>query len=166
MRTRGSPEELEHRRRLAVQRLTEGYSVEEVAEFLDVSPRTVGRGRALFRGHGPEGRRARPVQGRPRKLTTTQEKIVRRWGRDNPLEHGFATALWRAPRRAQLIPQEFAIPFNPRWLRAGLRDRGFTPQKPERVPRKRDPAEIAEWLRTDWPRIKKSAATRRLDRLD
>jgi transposase len=95
------------------------------------------------------------VQGRPRKLTTTQEKIVLRWLRDNPLEHGFATELWSAPRLAQLIQQEFGIHFNPRWLSAWLRDRGFTPQKPERVPRKRDPAEITEWLRTDWPRIKK-----------
>ena len=64
MTTQGSPEELEHRRRLAVQRLTEGYSVEEVAKFLDVSPRTIWRWLALFRGHGPEGLRARPVQGK------------------------------------------------------------------------------------------------------
>jgi hypothetical protein len=33
MRNQGSPEELEHRRFLAVRRLLEGYSTEEVAEF-------------------------------------------------------------------------------------------------------------------------------------
>ena len=166
MRTPGSPEELEQRRRLAVPRLTEGYSVEEVAAFLDVSPRTVWRWRALFRGQGPEGLRARPGQGRSPKLTTTQETIVRRWLRDNPREHGFATARGSAPRLVPLIEQEFGISFNPPWLSAWLRDRGFTPQKPARIPRKRDPAAIAAWLKTEWPRLKKNAATRGLDCLD
>ena len=135
MRTQGSPEELEHRRRLAVQRLTEGYSADEVAEFLDVSPRTVWRWLALFRGHGPEGLWARPVPGRPRKLTTTQEKIVLRWLRDNPTGTRVRHRTMDAPRLVQLIQQEFGISFNPRWLSSWLRDHGFTPQKPQRVPR-------------------------------
>ena len=58
-------------------------------------------------------------------------------------------------RLAQLIEEEFAIRFNPRSLSAWLKDRGFTPQKPERVPRERDPKAIAAWLDSDWPRIKK-----------
>ena len=32
-----------------------------------------------------------------------------------------------------------------------------TPQKPQRVPRERDPEAIAAWLESDWPRIKKKA---------
>jgi transposase len=148
MRTQGSPEELERRRRLAVQRLLEGYSADEVADFLDVSPRTVWRWLALYRGHGPAGLAARPVSGRPHKLTTTQEKIALRWLRDSPTEHGFPTELWSAPRLAQLIQQEFGVRLHPRYLNAWLRDRGFTPQKPQRVPRERDPTEIEAWLST------------------
>lgn len=155
MRTPGSPAELEHRRRLAVQRLNEGYSADEVADFLAVSARTVWRWMALARGDGPEGLSARPVPGRPRKLTTTQEKIVLRWLRDSPLEHGFATELWTAARIAQLIEQEFGITFNPRYLSSWLRARHLTPQKPQRVARERDPETIQHWLATDWPRIKK-----------
>jgi transposase len=133
----------------------DGYSAEEVAAFLDISPRTVWRWLALARADGPEGLSARPVPGRPRKLTTTQEKIVLRWLRENPTEHGFATELWSAPRLTQLIEREFGISLNPRYLCAWLRDRGMTPQKPQRVPRERDPEEIRRWLATDWPRIKK-----------
>ena len=44
---------------------------------------------------------------------------------------------------------------NPKYLTVWLRRRGFTPQKPRRVPRQRDPEEIAAWLQTQWPRIKK-----------
>ena len=155
MRSRGTPAELEHRRRLAVQRLSDGYSAEEVAAFLDVSPRTVWRWLALARAEGLEGLSARPVPGRPRKLTTTHEKIVLRWLRENPMEHGFATELWSAPRLAQLIEQEFGIRLNRRYLCVWLRDRGMTPQKPQPVPRERDPEEIRRWLATDWSRIKK-----------
>ncbi len=43
MRPRGSCQELEERRRLAVARLLEGYTAEEVADFLEVQPRSVYR---------------------------------------------------------------------------------------------------------------------------
>src|SRR4051794_19207697 len=129
MRTKGSPDELEHRRRLAVQRSLEGYSADEIAEFLGISSRTVWRWLASYRDRGPQGLTARPIPGRPPKLTVTQEKITLRWLRGSPVEHGFATELWTAPRLAQLIEEEFAVRFNPRWLSTWLRDRGFTPQK-------------------------------------
>jgi transposase len=157
MRSKGSPTELEHRRQLAIQRSLDGYSADEIAEFLGISPRTVWRWLASFRDRGPEGLAARPVTGRPRKLTLTQEKIALRWLRGSPTEHGFTTELWTAARLAQLIEEEFAIRFHPRSLSAWLKDRGFTPQKPERIPRERDPGTIAAWLAWEWPRIKKKA---------
>jgi transposase len=157
MRTKGSPDELEHRRQLAVQRSLEGYPADEIAESLGISPRTVWRRLASYRDQGPDGLKARPVSGRPPKLTVTQEKIALRWPRGGPVEHGFATELWTAPRLARSIEEELAIRFNPRALSAWPRDRGFTPQKPERVPRERDPGSIAAWLDSDWPRIKRKA---------
>src|SRR5688572_4489981 len=103
MRTAGSPEILEYRRWLAVERVGEGYSSQEVADFLGVDPSSVRRWVAAFRCQGGFGLAARAVPGRPRKLTATQEKIVLRWLQDNPTEHGFATELWTAGRLAQLI---------------------------------------------------------------
>jgi transposase len=160
MRTKGSPTELEHRRLLAVRRILEGYSTEEVAEFLDVDPRSVRRWFAQFRCESEDGLRARPVAGRPPKLTTTQEKIILRWLSERPTEHGFTTELWSAPRLAQLIRQEFGVRLHPRYLCVWLRARGLTPQKPQRVPRQRDPEAIAAWLQTEWPRIKKRPGAR------
>jgi transposase len=161
MRDKGTPAELEHRRLLAVQRVLEGYSAEEVAEFLDVDPRSVRRWVAAFRQAGGAGLRARPTAGRPRKLTTTQEKIIRQWLADKPTEHGLPTDLWTGPRLAHLIREEFGIQLHPKYLTVWLRRRGFTPQKPRRVPRQRDPAVIAAWLSTQWPRIKKRPGARR-----
>jgi transposase len=158
MRTQGSPAELERRRCLAVQRVLEGYSAEEVADVLGVDCRSVRRWVAAFRRRGPAALATLPVPGRPPKLTSAQERIVRRWLTDLPTEHGFATELWTAPRLAQLIEQVWGTRFHPDYLTRWLRQRGFTPQKPRRRPRERDTAAIAGWLARDWPRIKKRPA--------
>jgi transposase len=160
MRTAGSPAVLEYRRCLAVQRLAEGYSTEEVADFLGVDPRSVRRWLATYDRHGGAGLIARPVPGRSPKLTRTQEKIVLRWLSDLPTEHGFPTDLWSAPGLAQLIEQEFGIHFHPNYLSTWLRQRGYTPQKPRRVHREHDDAAIVQWLAEDWPRIKQKARRR------
>jgi transposase len=158
MRPTGSPTILEYRRRLAVQRIRDGYSVQAVAAFLGVDPSSVRRWIAAYGRDGNAGLTARPVPGRPTKLTTTQEKIVCRWLADNPMQHGFATELWTAPRLAQLIEQEFGVRFHPDYLTVWLRHRGYTPQKPRRCHRERDDEAIAAWLAQDWPRIKKTRA--------
>ena len=103
MRSKGSPFELERRRVLAVTRVQEGYSTQEIADLLGIDPSSVRRWVAAFRKHGIGGLIARPVAGRPPKLTRLQEKVVRRWLNESPLEHGFPTELWSAPRLAQLI---------------------------------------------------------------
>ena len=155
MRSKGSSQELEHRRRLAVERILDGYSMAEVADFLGVDLRSVQRWWATFRQRGADGLTAVFVRGRPRKLSRTQEKIVLRWLADNPTEHGFATELWTAPRIAQLIADEWDIQIHPWSVCRWLHSQGLSLQKPQRIPRERDPEAIADWLRTEWPRIKK-----------
>src|SRR3954467_8609855 len=125
MRDKGSPAELEHRRLLAVQRILEGYSTQEVAEFLGVDPRSVRRWVAAYRQEGGPGLRARPAPGRPPKLTTTQEKIVRRWLAEKPTEHGVADELVTGAAPGVLIHQEFRNQPPPWYLSAWLRARGF-----------------------------------------
>src|SRR5262245_17999862 len=160
MRSLGTPAELERRRQLAVQRVCEGYTALEVAEFLGVDPGSVRRWVAAFRSDGAAGLAARPTSGRPPKLTTTQEKVVRRWLADNPLDHGFATELWTAPRLRLLIGQEFGVAFHPDYLGTWLRQRGYTPQLPRRAHREADQRAIDRWLALDWPRIKRKTRRR------
>lgn len=157
MRTAGDRDCLTYRRCLAVGHVAEGDSIQEVADFLQVDPRSVRRWLAAYRRRGEDGLAARPVSGRPPKLTTTQEKILRRWLSEKASEHGFTTDLWSAPRLAWLIEQEFGVHFHPNYLCAWLRRRGYTPQKPRRVPREQDEEVITRWLTEDWPRIKQKA---------
>lgn len=143
-----------------MQRVSEGYTAVEVADFLGVDSGSVRRWVTAFRSEGAAALAARPACGRPPKLTTTQEKVVHRWLADNPLDYGFATELWTAPRLRLLIEQEFAVTFHPDYLGTWLRQRGYTPQLPRQVHREADPCEIARWLAEDWPRIKHKARRR------
>jgi transposase len=155
MRSKGTAAELERRRCLAVQRVFDGYSADEVADFLGVEARSVRRWVTQARSRGWKGLAAQPIPGRPRKLSYTQEKIVLRWLRDNPTDVGFATELWTAARLARLIEEEWSVRLHPRSLRRWLHAHGFSLQKPQRIPRERDPEAIAAWLADDWLRIKK-----------
>lgn len=155
MRSLGCAAELHRRRVLAVRRLDEGYSIQEVAAFLGVSFSSVWRWQQAFLLGGEAALAARPVPGRPRKLTRTQEKIALRWLQDLPTEHGFDTDLWTATRLAELIHDEWDIALNTRYMSRWLAARGYSPQRPQRVPRERSPQAIAAWLETEWTRIKK-----------
>ena len=158
MRSPGSASELERRRRLAVARHADGHSVEEIADFLGVAERSVWRWIAARRDGGDGGLVARPVPGRPPKLTRPQEKVAARWLSESPLAFGFASELWTAGRLAAVMADQFGVTFHPNALCRWLRARGYTPQKPERVPRERDLAVIAGWRAGAWQRIKKASA--------
>lgn len=162
MRPKGSPAELEARRRLAMDRLQEGYSQDEVARFLGVHVRSVQRWVASFRCQGSKGLAAKPAPGRPAKLSARQERIVLGWLAKSPTAFGFANELWTARRVGQLIEQKFGVHFHPRYLNAWLSCRGITPQKPQRVFRERNQAAIDTWLRVRWPEILKKGLARTL----
>jgi transposase len=154
MRSIGSASELERRRRLAVRRHASGDSIADIAEFLEVTPRSVQRWVAARR-RGVQALRAVPAPGRPPKLDHMRIKIVHRWLAQNPMEFGFATELWTAKRLTTLIRQAWRVSFNPRALCRWLHHHGYSPQKPQRVPRERDVEAIRGWCRTEWPRLQK-----------
>jgi transposase len=155
MRSKGSAAELEARRRLAVQRVSEGWKRADVAAFLGVHPETVGEWVRAHRAGGDAALAAKPHPGRTPFLTPGQEKQVLGWLGDKPTAHGFRTDLWTARRVAELIRRHFGVRFHPHDLREWLTKRSHTPQKPARRAKQRDQAAIDRWLKTDWPRIKK-----------
>ena len=143
---------------MAVRKVADGWTQRDVAAFLDVHPVTVGRWVRAYRAAGEAALAAKPTPGRPRFLTADQEAQVLGWLAGKPTDHGFRTDLWTARRVASLIERRFGVKFHPHYLRAWLRGRGYTPQKPARRPRQRDQAAVDRWLREDWPRIKKRPA--------
>ena len=112
---------------------------------------------ARSRADQDNGLKAKPAPGRPRFLTGAQERKVLNWLAESPARHGFDTDLWTARRVAALILKRFGVRFHPNYLREWLTKRNYTPQKPARRAKQRDPEAIAGWLQKDWPRIKKKS---------
>jgi len=155
MRSKGTAAELEQRRRLAVQRAQEGWLHEDIADFLGVHLRTVGRWVAAARAGGDAGLAAKPHPGRKPFLTPAQEAEVLSWLADKPTAFGYPTDLWTCRRLADLIRTRLGVAFHPNYLHEWLSKRGLSPQKPALRPRQRDDEEVAAWLDEDWPRIQK-----------
>lgn len=160
MRTPGTAEELERRRRLAVERVLEGYSQQEVAQFLGVAKSSVSEWMTKYRQGGAEALSLKPHPGRTPRMSAAQEQEVLGWFSRSPTEFGFPNELWTARRVAQLIKRQFQIEFCTGYMSQWLMDRRITPQKPKRQPRERNEQAIQEWQRTEWPRLKNERRTK------
>lgn len=156
MRPQGSAQELERRRKRAVQAVKEGSTTAEVARVLGVSDRSVRRWVAADRDKGEGALDAVPHPGAAPRLNRNQQRQVLSWFKRRPSEFGFATELWTAPRVARLIREKFGVSYHPRYLNAWLAERAITPQKPERQARERNARKIAAWRSRTWPRLKKT----------
>ena len=109
MRPRGTPEELERRRRRAIDLLKAGASITEVARRLGCSHSSVILWRDAVRWRGPGALRAKPATGRPPKLSERHrgkllELLLRGAG-----AWGFETDLWTTRRIATVIQREFRV---------------------------------------------------------
>lgn len=149
--------EKEARRKLAIRKVLEGRTQADVADFLGVHPVTVAKWMKAYRDGGEEAVTAKPVPGRPRFLTDEQEAEVRTWLLQKPTAFGFRTDLWTAARVAQLIRDRLGVAFHPNYLREWLSKRGYSPQKPARRPKQRDPQVIDAWLGQAYPAIQKKS---------
>lgn len=154
MRPVGSGKHLEQRRQRAIALLKEGRAPVEVARLLGVDRRSVGRWNAAYRRRGTGALAARPVPGRPWKLSARQreelELILLRGAAAS-----FESDLWTCPRVARVIARRFGIGYHVDHIGRLLRSLGWTAQRPTRRALERDEEGIQRWIKREWPRIKK-----------
>lgn len=155
MRPHGSPEELERRRRRAVDLLKAGASITDVARRLGCSHSSVILWRDAVRRRGPTALEAKPAPGRPPKLTTRQRATLPRLLLRGTAAWGFDTELWTTSRIARVIQREFGVQLHRAHVGRVLRALDWSCQKPERRALERDEAAIARWKRYRWVAIKK-----------
>ena len=157
MRPKGKPEELERRRRRALALLQDGHGVRQTARIVGVTPGAVTQWRQAYESGGEAALVAKPVPGRPSKLSAAQRKTLAHLLLQGPGQHGYATALWTLPRIVEVIRKRFGVTYDPSGVWHMLRSMGWSCQKPERRARERNEQAIETWRKRDWPRIKKSA---------
>jgi transposase len=158
MRPQGSPEQLEKRRTRAMVLLEHGYQPVEIGRKLGVDRRSVRRWKAAYLRNGREGIRARSAPGRPPKLNHTEKGQLEKALLRGAQAAGFLTDLWTCPRVAALIQAQFGIRYHVDHIGRLLHGLGWSPQKPARRAIERDETGIQQWVKQEWPRIKKKPA--------
>jgi transposase len=158
MRPKGSPSELERRRRRAIGLLKKGHAPVDVARMLGVDRRSVRRWKAAHRKRGAKGIEARPTPGRPPRLDRRQRARLERLLLKGAKASGYESDLWTCPRIADVIAEQFGVVYHPDHIGRLLRSLGWSPQRPQRRALERNEERIRGWVREDWPRIKKKRA--------
>lgn len=159
MRTKGTAAELEARRRLAVDLLGNGMTLEETARMVHASVSSVKRWKRAWRESGEEGLLSKPHPGpSPRLSESDRGKLVQLLAQGGKA-NGFSSDAWTCCRVAVLIRREFEVDYHPSHVWKILRGLNWSVQKPTLRARERDQAAIDRWREEDWPRIKKGIPT-------
>jgi transposase len=160
MRPNGSAALLEWRRIRAVELIEQGESPGLVARILGVTPASISRWRRLARQEG--GLKAKPVIGRPTRLSEEQLGELERLLLQGAVAHGWLNDLWTAGRVARLIQRHFGIRYHPGHVGRILNERlNWSSQRPQRQHPDGDDSAIACWVTEELPRILSQAASRK-----
>src|SRR5262245_6846905 len=156
----GTADELERRRRRAVQSVADGQPRRTVAAVLGVHPKTLARW--VRDARRPGGLDAKAHPGPTPALTDADLRRLERLLAKGAKAHGWPNELWTAARVARLIERHFDRRYHPEHVRKLLKRRlGWTSQKPRRKSRERNDKEVARWVGDDFPRIVREAFARR-----
>jgi len=142
MRPIGTAQELERRRRRAVELMGRGESPTVVARILGVSRTSLYRWKAMAHA-SPDRLAAKPHPGPTPRLTSDQLRDLEALLKEGAKAHGWKTQLWTADRVADLIERRFSVHFHPEHVRKILKRRlKWTSQKPQRKAKERDEVAI------------------------
>jgi transposase len=159
MRPKGRAAELERRRVRAVELIERGERPSLVGRILGVSPTSIHRWQRL--AQQPGGLSARPIAGRPPRLSDLQLAELERLLREGPEAHGWPNNLWTCGRIALLIQSRFGILFHRGHVARILKHRlDWSCQRPQRQHPHGNDAAISLWLDEEFPRILREAASR------
>ena len=139
----------------------EGWSRQDIAEALGVSPVSVSRWFARVRDGGPEALRARPAPGRPPKLSPAQKRLIPEVLWHGAEAYGSRGEVWTCARVARVIEEEFGVHYHKGHVSRLLRDLKWTPQVPIRRAIQRDEDAIRRWRDEVWPDLRRRAQRER-----
>jgi len=148
-----------------VELMEQGYGDTAIARMLNTIAPSVWRWRKAYQRGGRKALTAKPVPGRPPRLTRRQRRSLANRLVKGARAHGFATDLWTCPRIARMIEECYGVRYHVDHIPRLMARLGFSCQKPERRAVERDEKAVRQWVRKDWPRIKKRPAPPRPHRV-
>jgi transposase len=120
---------LENRRRKAAALSRQGRSISEISAKLGATPQAVGRWLRAYHHSGAEALVAKPVPGRPCKLSLAQKRRLLQGLLSGAEAAGFATDLWTCPRVRQLICDQTGVCYHVDHIPRLLSELDFSPSK-------------------------------------
>ena len=142
----------------AVERVEAGAHPEDVAEALGLARGTVYMWLAKYREGGREALRARPVPGRPAKLSGEQlRRLYALIVGADPRQLEFEFALWTREMVRELIRREFKVALSVVSVGRLLRKLGLSPQRPLYRAYQQNPEAVERWRSEEYPAIRAQA---------
>jgi len=142
MRPVGTAQELERRRRHAVELMRRGEAPTVIARILGVGRTSLYRWLAMAE-KSPEALAARPHPGPRPRLGDDQLRELERLLLEGARAHGRPNDLWSAGRVAELIHRRFGVEYHVEHVRKILRRRlRWSSQRPQKKARQRDDERI------------------------
>jgi transposase len=140
----------------AVELFEAGLRQVDVATRLGVSAQTASRWHRRWQTGGRDALIGADRLGRTPRLSDGQVAEVEAALVAGPKANGFGTDMWTLARVAQVIERVSGVRYSPSQTWLILRQRlGWTRQRPARRAVERDDEPIQQWVRRDWPRIKR-----------
>ena len=147
---------MERRRKQAARLFRQGTRQADVARELEVSRQSVSRWHAEWTSGGTTALRAAGRAGRLPQLDQSDLRKVERRLAKGPQANGYPTDMWTLQRVSEVIEAETGVAYHPGHVWRLLRQMGWSRQRPARRAIERDDEAIANWVKKDWPRVKKT----------
>ncbi|MEV0053162.1 winged helix-turn-helix domain-containing protein [Saccharopolyspora shandongensis] len=148
---------LRERRMRAAEMFARGKRQVDVASALGVSAQTVSKWHRAWSTGGREALAGAGRAGRMPRLSSEQLAEVEAELIKGPRANEFATEMWTLARVAEVIERLTGVQYSVTQTWTILRERlGWSRQRPARRAAERDDTAIEEWVKVEWPRIKKA----------
>lgn len=145
-------------RQQAIKAMREGQSAASVAAAFGVNVRSVYRWLADFANGGQNALLAKPISGRPPKVSAEEMRWLAQAIRDHsPLQYKFDFGLWTLSLIAELIRRQFDKRLSLASVSRIMKLLGFSAQKPLYQAWQQDAALVRQWERDTYPAIRAQA---------